>query len=354
MGFSIFGEGMRKQSGAVDSRSIIVVLVTVAVIVAIIALIRFDATGEKGSGLEKKFIYDVEELAKIDPNLIIYEESAQAFGTGLAKSHNVAMNTKGSIYVCGDNVVRIFNSNGDLLDEIKLKETPRCMAPFEDGTIYIGFKNHVETYDTEGQQLVKWDSLGDDAIITSIALSGNDVFVADAGNRIVVRYDTAGNVISHIGEKDPDRNVPGFVVPSPYFDLAVSKDGLLRVVDPGRLRIEAYTFDGDLELWWGEASTDIEGFCGCCNPVNIAVLPDGGFVTAEKGLIRVKVYNSDGGFVGVVAGPEQLAGDIEQKICVLPEECQEDGFDVAADSNGRIIILDTIKNMVRIFSKKED
>ena len=67
----------------------------------------------------------------------------------------------------------------------------------------------------------------------------------------------------------------------------MASDGLLRVVNPGRHRIEAYTFDGDLEFSWGKVSVGIEGFCGCCNPVNFAILSDGSFITCEKGLTRV-------------------------------------------------------------------
>ncbi|MHC4639708.1 MAG: NHL repeat-containing protein, partial [Planctomycetota bacterium] len=127
--------------------------------------------------------------------------------------------------------------------------------------------------------------------MTSIAVYENNVFAADAGNRIVMRYDTQGKLINTIGQKNTERNIPGFLIPSPYFDLAVGKDGLLRVVNPGLHRIEAYTFDGDLEFWWGRTSTLVEGFCGCCNPVNFAILDDRSFVTCEKGLVRVKIYD---------------------------------------------------------------
>jgi len=337
-----------------DSKNIIVILVFVAAFVAVIALIRFDATGKKGSGLQKEFVYDINKLGKIDPNLIVYEESANPFNAGLAESRGIAVDSKGMIYVCGDKTIRIFAPNGNLLNEIELTDSPRCIAIAENGTIYVGLKDHIEIYDSQGQTLEEWKILGKDALLTSIAVTKNDVFVADAGNRNVVRYDTTGNIINRIGEKDTDRNIPGFVIPSPYFDIAISKDGLLRVVNPGRLCIEAYTFDGDYEFSWGEPSVTIEGFCGCCNPANFAVLPDGGFVTSEKGLIRIKVYNSDGGFIGVVAGHEQLAGGSERKICQFPEECQKGGFDVAVDAGGRIFVLDTIKNVIRTFCKKED
>jgi hypothetical protein len=158
-------------------------------------------------------------------------------------------------------------------------------------------------------------------------------------------------LLNRIGGKNKVRNIPGFVIPSPYFDLAIADDGLLRVVNPGRHRIEAYTFGGDLEFWWGTYSPNVEGFCGCCNPVNFAILKDGGFVTAEKGLVRVKVYDADGKFAGVVAGPEQLIEACDAKICQVPTNCQLGGFDLAVDNKQQVLVLDTLRNVIRTFAK---
>jgi hypothetical protein len=342
---------MNRITAAANMKIVIGVLITLAVVVAVVAVVRLDVVGSKGGGLSKEFKYDVNKLARIDPNLILYEESGEAIKTGFAETHSIAVDSKGSIYVAGDKAIRIFAQSGDRLSEIQLDDMPGCLTVTEDGTIYAGLKDHVEIYDTDGQKQASWESLGPDAILTSIAVSEDNVFVADAGHRIVIRYDTEGSIINKIGRKDSLRNIPGFVIPSPYFDLAVSKDGLLRVVNPGRLRIEAYTFDGDIEFWWGEPSAAVEGFCGCCNPVNIAVLPDGGFVTCEKGLVRIKIYNSQGSFVGVVAGPEQFGKGGTATICTLPKECQTSGFDVAVDKEGRIFVLDTVDNVVKTFTR---
>ena len=344
---------MDKTTGKVNTRPLVGVLVALAVVVAIAAVARLDVFGRKGSRLGKGFQYNIEDLVKVDPKLILYEERGGPIQTGFTASHGVVADPKGAIYVAGDRAIRKLSDQGAVLGQIDLAGEPGCLAVLADGTVYAGLKDHVEIYDGQGQRQGSWDSLGPNAHLTSIAVSGQDVFVADAGNRIVIRYDTSGNLVTEIGKKDSSRNVPGFVIPSPYFDLLVSQDGLLRVVNPGRRRVEAYTFDGDIEFWWGTSSVAIEGFVGCCNPVNIATLPDGGYVTCEKGLTRVKVYNSDGEFVGVVAAPRQLVRDGDLRVCDLPEECQAGGFDVAVDPAGRVLVLDTIKNVVRIFSKIE-
>ena len=344
---------MCKIAGKADTRLLVGALVALAVVVAVAAVVRLDVFGRKGNRLGKGFDYDIEELARIDPNLILYEESGGAIETGFKAAHAIALDSKGSICVAGDRAIRKFSDRGVIIGETELAAEPGCLAVLADGTIYVGLKDHVEIYDAQGQRQGSWDSLGPEAHLTSIVVSDGNVFVADAGNRVVVRYDTSGNLVDYIGKKDSSRNVPGFVIPSPYFDLAVSEDGLLRVVNPGRRRIEAYTFEGDLEFWWGSGSVAIEGFCGCCNPVNIALLPDGRYVTCEKGLVRVKVYSSEGEFVGVVAGPRQLVRDGELRVCDLPEECQAGGFDIAVDPGGRVLVLDTIKNIVRVFTKIE-
>jgi hypothetical protein len=345
---------MNKITAAANIKTAIGVLIILAVVVAVVAVVKLDVLGNKGGGLSKEFKYDVDELAHIDPNLILYKESTKAIKTGLTNTHGIAVDSKGSIYVAGDKVIRIFARNGNRIGEIKLDDMPRCLTVTENGTIYAGLKDHVEVYDAKEQKQASWENLGQDATLTSIVTSDDNVFVADAGHRIVIRYDTEGNIINKIGRKDSLRNIPGFVVPSPYFDLAVSKDGLLRVVNPGYLRIEAYTFEGDIEFWWGEPSAAIDGFCGCCNPVNIAVLPNGGFVTCEKGLVRIKIYNSDGNFEGVVAGPQQFGAGGTSTICMLPEECQTNGFDIAVDGEGHIFVLDTVDNVVKIFTRMKD
>ncbi len=344
---------MQRGLGKIDTRWAVAALVVAAVVLAVVAVLRLDTTGERGSGLSGEYAYDLAELAKVDPNLILYAESGPAISTGFKQSRAIALDSGGRMYVAGDKAIRVFGSTGNSERMIELSGEPRCLMVVENGNIYVGLADHVEVLNAEGKSIASWDSLGDEAVLTSIARHEDSVFVADAGHRVVLHYDTAGTLVGHVGEKDPDRDIPGLVIPSPHFDVAVSRDGLLRVANPGRNRIETYTLDGNLEFWWGQRSVKIEGFCGCCNPVNFAILPDGGFVTSEKGLVRVKIYNSDGGFVGVVAGPAQLTDGSLMKICETPEECQGPAFDVAAGADGRIYVLDTTDNVVKIFSRKE-
>ncbi len=328
------------------------IVVVLAIAVGVASLLMLDVTGKGGNRLRGDFVYDIGDQVVVDPALILYDELAESIKTGLEATRAIAVDNGGNVYVAGGAKVVVFDGAGQQINKFDFGGDVGCIALGRDGLVFAGVKDHVEVVSPDLSKRVSWGSLGDRAVLTSIAIDEDYVFVADAGNRVVVRYDMQGEVVGYIGRRDEDRNIGGFVIPSPYFDIAVADDGLLRVVNPGAHRIEAYTFDGDLEFSWGKAGSDIEDFCGCCNPVNFAIASDGSFITCEKGLDRVKVYGADEKFVGVVAGPEQLIGKGNAAVCQTPAQCQSGGFDVAVDAAGKVYVLDTIKNVVRIFEAK--
>ena len=320
-----------------DFGIVIQIVVAAAVVVGIVAVIVYDGGGDE-STVAEDFKYDVSQLREIDESLIIYKQDVLVIETGFETSRAIAVDGNGAIYIAGDTAYRIFGGSEDG-KMVYVGGEPGCIA-VEGGRVYLGFKDHVKVCDLENGKLDRWGAVGEDAMLTSLAVDGENVFAADAVNKVVYRYEETGKLLGVVGEKDAERNIDGFVVPSPYFDIAVGGDGLLRVVNPGRHRIEAYTFDGDLEYSWGKFSnSEIEGFCGCCNPVNIAMFDNGDFVTVEKGLVRVKLYDNEGKFKGVVAGPEQLGSD-------------EGIYDMAVDKEGKVYVLDTVNNIIKVFLRK--
>ena len=294
------------------------------------------------------FSTDDASLRKTDPKLIAYEEASR-WKAPHAEAKRIAMGPQDTPYVCSGNFLTAMSREGARGVEIRVAEPTRCCAVAKDGTIYLGLRDHIEVFDAKGQPKAVWDSPGKKSWITGIAATESAVFATDAGNRVILRYDKSGKLVRRIGEKDEARNIPGFVVPSPFFDVEVARDGLLRVNNPGRHRMELYTQDGDFEGSWGTASMGIKGFCGCCNPINLALLPDGRFVTCEKGLPRVKIYSADGEFESVVAGVETFSENA--KACG-PADCTAGGLDAAVDSEGRIYILDLVTGDVRVMNPK--
>ena len=75
----------------------------------------------------------------------------------------------------------------------------------EDGEIYLGASDHIEVYDFSGNLLKSWESPNEKTLITSIAISESSVFVADAGNKYVHRYNSDGEYQNHIGRKNKEK-----------------------------------------------------------------------------------------------------------------------------------------------------
>ena len=282
------------------------------------------------------FTYDIEAAGRIDPSLIRWEE-ARTIPLELTNPRGLAVAQDDTFYVVGDsNLVKVA-ANGDLLSRVVLHEEPYCVAVDDDGTVFIGMRDHIEVMGLNAETTLSWAGRGEKAMLTSVALTEKAVFVADAGNREVLRYDRSGTLFGRIS----GQGAAGFIVPSPFFDLAVGPDDALWVVDPGRHAFKQFRADGELVSEWARTSMGVDGFCGCCNPTHIAIAADGSFVTSEKGLVRVKVHEPTGVLRSVVAGPDSFdEGTV--------------GLDLALDSRGRIVVLDPKRCRLRIFKEERE
>jgi hypothetical protein len=336
----------RRQFIKESARGSGVLAVSGTAIAASAQLARAASAGKEAN----PFAYDVGRLRKTDPKLVHYEQTGR-FPSPYPNPHRIAVGPEDRLYVAAGNYVSVLDREGGRVSEIALAGPARCVAVARDGTIYAGLRDHVEVFDRKGQRQAAWESPGKRSWFTGLAVGESDVFAADAGNRVVLRYDKSGKLAGRIGEKNKERGIPGLIVPSPYLDVKLAGDGLLRVNDPGRHRVEGYTPSGDLEFSWGKPSAGIEGFCGCCNPVGLALLPDGRYVTCEKGLPRVKIYSTEGAFECVVAGPESFSENWQK--CSL-EDCTMGGLDAAVDSQGRIYVLDLVAADVHVMARKKD
>ena len=321
-------------------------------------LISLAASAAQGQTSAKEkanpFAYDVSRLTQTDPKLVQYTQ-VRRIASPRENARRISIGPDDALYLTAGNYVNVLDGQGILLNEIALGSAARCLAISPEGVLFAGFQTHVELFDRKGQRTATWASPGPRTWLTSLAVTGDNVFLADAGNRIIHRCDRSGKIVGRIGAKDKDRNVPGFIIPSPFFDVEMHPDGLLRASNPGRHRVEVYTVDGDLEFAWGRPSNKIEGFCGCCNPINIARLPDGRTVTCEKGLPRVKVYRANGEFECVVAGPESFPENARSSTRArLPDGTPSGGLDVAVDSTGRIYVLDLVQGDILVMERKAD
>jgi hypothetical protein len=269
------------------------------------------------------------------PGLVRFVERAEIV-TGLNQPRAIAADGFGVI-VAGDRVVVALDLEGRVRWMVGLDGDPSCVAVGPDGRVYVGVGDHVEVIH-QGRRRPAWPKLEGQPILTSIAAGASQVFVADFGRRAVWRLDLDGKVLGLIdGRQGPEGR--GFEIPSPYFDVALAQDGMLWIANTGRWRLESYDAECRFVRSWGKQSEQIDGFCGCCNPSHIAVRPDGSFVTSEKGIERVKVYDAKGGFYCVVAGAEAFSAGVK-------------GMDLAVDGAGRVLVLDPSRKTIRVFEEQ--
>ena len=287
--------------------------------------------------------YDVSAFTKVAPELIHFSEK-DPIPPGVRSPQALAADGGGRLLVAGDGEAALLDPDGKRVGGLTFTGKAGCAAFLPGGGVLIGLGDHVEHFDRDGKPLSAWIAMGENAVITSVAAASNLVFLADAGNRVVWRFDTDGRLLGQIGSDSEERK-HHFVVPSPYFDV-VAASGRVWVANPGRACVEEYTAAGAFVGQWGKSGMQIEKFCGCCNPIHLALTADGEFVTAEKGLPRVKICGTNGALECVVAPADQFA--LAGMSCKTAASIS----DLAVDARGRVLVLDATKGVVRVFVRK--
>jgi len=170
-----------------------------------------------------------------------------------------------------------------------------ALAVDSQGQVYVASATYVQVFDPRGRSLRRWGRSPTEGfrLITGLAVDGDEIFIADAGARLVYRYSSAGEARAVIGEEAEDVDHKGFVLPTPFLDCA-AREGVLYVNNPGRLRVEMFAYDGTPRGHWGKAGFRDDEFPGCCNPTNLAVLPDGRIAVSQKGKPLIKLFSAGG------------------------------------------------------------
>lgn len=249
----------------------------------------------------------------------------------------IAVGPGDSVYVLGDDEVRIHEPGGALVKTWKAPGKSTCIAVGPDRRVYLGLPGRVEILDDSGMRIGGF-AVGESskpADITAIKIYRKELLVADAAARIIRRLDSTGKQVGTIG----DRSKAGsFILPNKSLDLDVDPKGIVRATDTGRHQVTAWSMDGSPLGSFGKfGMTDPADFVGCCNPVDLAVAPDGMIVTGEKMVARVKVYEPGGRLLAVI-GPQNF-----------DPQCTK--IHLAVDSKGRIITADPVRRTVVIYSQ---
>ena len=319
-------------------------LTWIIIIVALAGILYFGSRSldlQRVRNTENPFEYDISEYEQSGADSVTYEV-VRELQLDLTDPLCIALTAGDELLAGGESGIKIYNSDLEPVGEMDSPSPVLSLAADESGLIYAVFWDHYSVYSRDGQLQLTSQAFGDTAYFTAIDVYNDRVAVADAGHRIVRIFDrSTGEQIRTVGEKDEDAGVPEFVVPSPFFDLAIDEQGFLWVVNPGRHMFENFTLEGDFRTQWSRTSMRADGFSGCCNPSYFALMSDGSFVTSEKGIPRIKIHDQHGGFVTMVAPANRFHKDAV-------------GLDVAVDSQDRVWVLYPKESKVLIFAKSSD
>ncbi len=234
------------------------------------------------------------------------------------------------LYAVGDRRVVVFAPDGLVVHAWPLPAPALCVAVHEDGTLYAGGEGWVVVLSSTGAVVDTWRDRERLGLVTGLAVRGEDVIAADVAGKCLRRFDRSGKFRNDIGKPIRGR---GFMVPNRHIDVALDAAGRVLAPNPGKLRVETYTLEGELVGFFGGfRGPDPAGFAGCCNPTNIAVARDGRIVVTEKAEPRVKIYAPDGRLLGVFG-----AGDFDLRCA---------NMDVAVDGRDRIHVIDTERRLI--------
>ena len=248
----------------------------------------------------------------------------------------VAWSPDGYWYLAGDQDIVAFDSAGVFLRRWSTAVAAWSLTVDPNGLVWSGGQGQIEVFSSQGQPQETWQNEELFGLITGLAVTADDIYVADARSRWIHRFDHQRGLVNHLGDQ---HRKGGFHIPNGVLDFAVDVDGTVVVANPGMHRVERYRPDGEYLGHFGRfGQHDPAGFPGCCNPTNLALGPGGEIVVSEKAGPRVKVYDAGGELLSVVA-----AGDDFDVACK--------NMDLAVTSTGLIGVVDPVERMVILFER---
>ncbi|MCY2925241.1 MAG: PQQ-binding-like beta-propeller repeat protein [Planctomycetota bacterium] len=317
------------------------VLIAAAVLAGILIVVRYDTAGTN-------VLEAPAPVAKTDPAVIVADEAG---GSSIAikgpRAVGLAVGPYDRIYVATDAGVDVYDVEGVRTGGFATDARPQALAVSDDEKIYLALPGRVEVFTVGGRREQSWPLPVKDQQVTSLAVAGSRVAAALYPAAEVVVLDAAdGRILTRLTGRDGAAE-SGFVLRSAHFPVAFGPGGLLHVGNPGRFRVESYNPAWAKVGQWGAVGDALETFAECCNPVSLALLPDGRFVTCEKGITRVKLYRPDGRFAGVIAGPESFIR--HDRLARLDQTGDAFPLAAAVDSRGRVWVLDPCVRELRRF-----
>jgi hypothetical protein len=308
----------------------------------------------------KKIRAEIEEDSKVDVSFekffkgsshLDYIVDKNFKGNGYSETIYMCIMSDGTLIALRkDGEVLKIDGNGKMLKSFSsgLTSTASVVAVDDKDNLYIlGTIIKEEELTNRGRTFTKKESVGvecrildkDGRYLRSIELEGirsatgvkigeNKLIVADTKGKKVCTYGLEGGKI--LSEITNLRTCCGIL------DFGI-RDGEILVANLGAFRIDGFTFDGNQTVSFGRRGKEIDDFHGCCNPVSVDFLSNGGVISVEKDPTRIKVFSSEG------AKKVEGIDDLVEGCAHIPIAVDEkDNIYLASDKNG--IIKCVVKN----------
>ncbi len=301
------------------------VYLVIALIFTFIGFIIYDVAINKESSTLPAA--ETADSSKIADNWYIADDFAPQIG----KLRTIATNPSGCIIIGGERFVAKYNSDFKPDWSLPAKNTVTSLAMSGD-TIFASTEQTVLIISPDGKLINELGPFGDSSVFVSVSVNKSLVAVSDIQNKLIYITDKKGNLLRQIGNTGEP-----FIIPSFYFEVELREDNMINVSNAGKNRIELRSLDGTIVKSIGEPGSAPGDFCGCCNPSHFTSVP-GGFVTAEKGINRIKIIDADGKFV-------ELVNSVNRFIPSLP-------LDVASPDGKVIYAANPGDSKVYVFKRK--
>lgn len=259
----------------------------------------------------------------------------QGTGPGLfsAAPTSLAFDSRGRLLISSGSSVQTFAPDFAPLSRWSTTSPAHSLAVATDGRVFTGHEGSVAIHEPAGRLLQTWSDPPRLARVTSIALSRDSAYLADAQARLIRRFSLAGKFLNDIGGDNPTH---GFLIPNGVLACAADAQGVLHAANPAKHRIERYSPDGKLLSKTGRFDQlDPAGFPGCCNPCTFALDASGNLYLTEKAPPRAKTLSPEGRLRSVIA---------TSLLDPLARNCP-----IAVDSRGRVFLADPVRFLIHAF-----
>jgi DNA-binding beta-propeller fold protein YncE len=181
--------------------------------------------------------------------------------------------------------------------------------------------------------MVSGDVLGPGGV--ALDASG-DVYVVDADNHRVEKFDSSGNYLAQWGTGGSGAGEFLFAQGGGSFSgIAVDSQSYVYVADTGNNRIQKFTSSGSFVLQWGSLGTAYGQFQ---SPWGIAADSSGNVYVADSGNARVQKFTSAGVYLTEWGLPGGSGAEIQRNVAYPPGGCCSPSG-IAVDNSGDVFVI---------------